>query len=291
MAKSTILVFGTVHHPVLTLLYHYLLERGRRRVVYIANESFPIRPGFFYQLSQDRQNGRILLDDGGQVDWDNVVSTALDGYFVQPPGLEVYAPTDQEYLQAESWAALIALFAGLARRGPVANHILNRDVVGSRLATLSYLAGHGLEVPAVCVTSDPERARYFLAHQRQGVVYRPLTGRNLPFQDWDSGVEERLERLPLCPVHLEGKRDGVPVEVMRVGERWLTTSEVPPTEVLEKLDKAADQLGLHLAEAHLRRQGEHWTCMDLLPFLTPALFANPDTADLVARFFEEGAVP
>ena len=282
------MVFGTVHHPVLTLLYHYLLERGRRRVVYIANESFPLQPGFFYQLSQDRQNGRILLEDGAQVDWSEVVSTALDGYFVQPPGLEVYSPNDQEYLQAESWAALIALFASLARRGPVANHILNRDVVGSRLATLSYLSGHGLPIPPVCVTSDADRARHFLSGQALGVVYRPLTGRNLPFQDWDPQVHDRLDRLALCPVHLEGKVQGVPVEVMRVGERWLTTSEVPPDEILERLDGAAEELGLHLAEAHLRRQGDQWVCMDLLPFLTPAVFANPDTADLVARFFEEG---
>ena len=289
MANPTILVFGTVHHPVLTLLYHYLLERGKRRVVYLANESFPLSPSFFYQLSRDGQNGRIMLEDGGSVDWDDVVSTALDGYFVQPPGLEVYSPTDQEYLQAEAWAALIAMFAGLARRGPVANHVLNRDVVGSRVATLSFLAGQGLPVPPVCVTSDPERARYFLSQQSAGTVYRPLTGRNLPFQDWNEQVDARLERLPLCPVHLEGKFEGVQVQVMRVGERWLTTSEVPPGEILERLDQAADQLGLHLAEAHLRRQGDRWVCMDLLPFITPAVFANPDTAELVARFFEEGA--
>lgn len=288
MAEPTVLVFGAVHHPVLTLLYHFLQERGRRRVVYLSNEAYPFRPSFYFQLSGDGQSGRILLEDGQKVDWDDVVSTALDGYWVQPPGLEVYAPNDQEYLQAEAWAALIALFDGLARRGPVANHVLNRDVVGSRLAMLSYLAGHDLPVPPVCVTSDPDLALYFLASQPEGTVFRPVTGRNVPFQDWNEAVHVRLERLPLCPVHLEGKREGVPVQVMRVGERWLTSSEVPPTELLERLDSAADGLGLHLAEAQLRRAGEEWVVMDLVPFITPAVFANPDTAELVANFFEEG---
>jgi len=284
----TVLLFGTVHHPVLTLLYHYLQERARRRVVYVANEAFPLRPSFYFQISRDGQNGRLILEDGQRVDWDDVVSTALDGFFVQPPGLDVYGPHDQEYLQAESWAALIAMFSGLAQRGPVANHILNREAVSSRVATLSFLANHGLSVPPVCVTSDPGRAADFLEKQEKGAVYRPLTGRHLPFQDWKPELAERLERMSLCPVHLEGKLEGDPVQVMRLGSRWLTTSDEPPPEVLQKLDRAAEDLGLHLAEAQLCRQGDNWTCMDLLSFITPALFANPETAEQLALFFEEG---
>lgn len=288
MAEPTILVFGTVHHPVLTLLYHFLQERARRRVVYVANEAFPLRPGFFFQLSRDGQNGRILLEDGQHVDWEDVVSTALDGFFVQPPGLDVYGPHDQEYLQAESWAALIAMFSGLAQRGPVANHILNREAFNSRVATLSFLAGYSVPVPPVCITSDPQRAARFLESQAQGVVYRPLTGRQLPFQDWKPELAERLERMTLCPVHLEGKVEGTPVQVVRLGSQWLTTSEDPPPDLLNRLDRAVESLGLHLAEAQLCRQGENWICMDLLPFITPAPFANPDTAEQLALFFEEG---
>ena len=99
-ADSTILLFGTVHHPVLTVLYHFLQERGRRRVVYLANEAFPNQPAFFYQfLNRDGQNGRIILEDGTNVDWDEVVSVGLDGFYVQPEGIENYPEGDREYLK------------------------------------------------------------------------------------------------------------------------------------------------------------------------------------------------
>jgi len=290
MGQPTIVLFGSVHHPVLTTLYHFLQERARRRVVFLANELVPNEPGFFYQLSQDRQNGRFLLGDGDPVDWEDVVSTALDGFFVQPESLENYAPVDQEYLQTESWASLIALFESLAQRGPVANHILKRDTVNSRTATLAHLLCHGLPVPPVCVTSSPERLQTFVEQHPAGVLYRPLNGKDSPFQPWDSEAQARVDRVRLCPVHLEAIVEGAASQVVRVGEDWITQGEEVPEEHLDRLQAAMDDLQLHLAEATFYQGAQGWTCMDLKPFVGPGLFARKSHADLLATFFEEGKV-
>lgn len=283
MATPTILLFGTVHHPVLTVLYHYLQERGKRRVVFLANEAFPRQPAFFYQLSKDGQNGRLILEDETTIDWDEIVSVGLDGYFVAPEGLDAFNPTDQEYLQTESWAALIALFEGLAARAPVANHVMFRDALASRVATLAYLSANGLPVPDVCVTSDPDRASEFV-DKVGSVVYRPLSGRETPFQVLEN--PDRLDRLPLCPVHFEAVVEGETTQVVRIGERWMATGQDPPEAMFEAMQRATDGLNLHLAELSLRKRGEEWFCMDVKPFVGPGIFANEDTADILARFFE-----
>lgn len=281
-------MFGTVHHPVMSTLYHYLLERGRRRIVFLPNEVFPGQPGFYQQLSGDGQNGRFLLNDGSRVDWEDVVSTALDGYYVQPEGLDNYAPVDQEYLQTESWAALIALFEALGQRALVANHPLKRDTFHSRLATLAHLAQHGLPVPPVCVTSSPERTLAFAEAHPQGVLYRPILGKDLPFQPWDGPAQERLQRVQICPVHFEALVEGPASQVIRVGDEWMTQGSPVPESLLDRLQAAMDDLHLHLAEATFFQAQSGWTCMDLKPFVGPGLFATPESADLLATFFEEG---
>lgn len=284
MGQPAVLLFGTANHPVLTVLYHYLRERGRRRVVYLVNELFPQQPRFFHQLSRDGQNGRFLLEDGSQLDWEDIVAVGLDGYFIHPPGLEEFTERDREYLQTEAWAALIAIFEALARRTRVANHVLNREVFNSRLALLAYLARHEVPIPRLCVTSDPDAAREFTA--TYPTVFRPIAGLDMPFSEWTEHSQNRLARLSLCPVHFEARLEGPPGRIMRVGDRWLAGGEAPPEELIEALHNATDDLGLQLAEAHWRQTASGWVCMDLKAFVSPGIFADRETADMLASYFE-----
>ena len=288
MNQPAIVLFGTVEHPTLTLLYHYLKERGRRRVVYLSNEAFPGEPGFGHELSQDFEGGRFLFADQPPVDFDNVVSVGLDGFFVRPPDLEVYSERDQEYIQTESWAALIAIFAALSRKCPVANHILRRDDFNSRIAMLGYLHSHGVPIPEVCVSSDPEEARRFINSHDGRIWHRPVAVRELPFSELSSEDAGRLERLPLCPVHFEQRLESRLVNVVRVGPNILTEPadiEVPES-LLVALQGACEGLDLHLAEISLREGKDGWVCTSLYPFLRPPLLSNPEVAEVIAEFFE-----
>lgn len=287
MGQPTVVLFGSIHHPVLTVLYHYLQQRGRRRVVFLRNELFPQQPEFFYHLSTDASSGRFFIEDEEKVDLDDVVATGLDGFRIHPPGLENYSPADQEYLQTESWATLIALFEALALRGPVANHVMFRDVFQSRLAVLGYFRSFGLGGPPLCLTSDPDMAAAFLEKYAGRVVYRPLTGAGLPLQPWREQDRGRLERLPLCPVHFEARLDGPITRLTRVGQHWLGAEDGPPESVLDSLSTACDDLGLNLAEVTLH-QGQQWSVLDVLPFISQTPLARPEHADLVATFLEEG---
>lgn len=285
MSLPIVLMFGTAQHQALSLLFHYLQERGNCRPVFLANEAFPGQPGLEYHLS-DIERGTIFPADQEPFDFDGLVSVALDGYFVQPQDLELFAPQDQTYLQSEGWATLIALFGALSRKCLVANHILRRDDLNSRVAMLGCLQSHGLEVPACCVTSDPEVAQGFVDRHAGQIFTRPVAVRELPIQVWQEEDRERLERIRLCPIHLEQHLGGDLCSALILGSELMAQdqSELPQ----EAMGAVARTLGLEVCEFSFRRGQDGWICTGLYPFFRPHHFSDKVVADKIARFYENG---
>lgn len=290
MATPTILLFGSLQHPTLSTLYQFLHDRGRRRVVYLANEHFPYKPKFFLRLSQDGYSGHLVLEDESLLDLEEVKATGLDGYYVNPAGLDQFSPQDQHYLQTESWATLIALFHGLADRGPVANHVLDRELLSSRASLMALLGRAGVPTVPLKLTSDPDDAREFFHRNHAGrLLSRPIVGLETAFQVVDPQAEERLDRLPLCPVHFEADLPGQDSTLYKIGSEWWSGEEKPPASQLAGLTEVCDRLGLHLAQCSWRHQDGQWWCVDLKCFPGPGVFTDPERAERLAVFFEEGA--
>jgi hypothetical protein len=287
MGSPTVVLFGTAQHATLTTLYHYLVERGQRRVVYLSNEVYPNEPGFDYELSQEFEDGRFLIENQDPVEFGDIVSVGLDGFYVHPPDLAAYSPKDQEYLQSESWAALIAIFAGLSRNCLVANHVTRREDLNSRIAMLSLLAHHGLTVPDVRVTSNPEVAREFIQRHGGKVFHRPIAVRELALNEWTAEDEERLDRIRLCPVHFEQQLSGRLVSATKIGDEIFGDKGITDLP-LEQISQACKSLDLHLAELSFRETPGGWVCTSLYPFLRSHQFAQVTRSEQIAQFFEEG---
>lgn len=289
MSLPVVVLFGSNQHQSMSLLYHFLQERKRCRPVFIANEAFPREPGLEYHLSDDGEDGCLYPWEEAPVPFENVVSVALDEFFVRPPDLELYPKEDQGYLQNEGWACLISLFAALSRRCLVANHITRRDDLSSRLALLATLSAHGIATPPVCVTSNEVQARAFLERHQGKVVSRPVAVRELPVRPVEEEAMSRLDRLQLCPVHFERQLEGEPVSVIKVGPALIFSQ---PIEGLpeEALHRVCETLSLELAEFTFRPdpQGSGWLCSGLQPFVRTAHFSNRALAERIAVLFEEG---
>lgn len=291
MGEPTVLFVASIQHPSLGALFDHLVRRGRRRCAYMALEALPGRPSWSMLLGADGwDDGALAVRDGEPVRFEDLVSVCMDGYYVQTDHLEL-EPRDREYVAIETWAALVALFDRLSRRCLVANHLVRRDVLNSRLGELSWLASHGLAVPRALVTSDRDDFERFRAELGGRVLYRPVAGRELPMRAVGEEDLGRLESLPLCPVHFEEMPEGEPTTCLLIGEEItvLPTPEGVPPDLVEHARAACRDLGLKLGEVTLRRSPRGWLATGLRAFLSRDVLENPPVLERVSQYLEAGA--
>ncbi|HXE72963.1 MAG TPA: hypothetical protein VNO81_09910 [Candidatus Nitrosotenuis sp.] len=285
MGEPAILLYGSLANPSLHLLHRALLERGRRRVVFLEQESFPGAVGLYLPLG----GGGTLLPRGAEpLDLDDVISVALDGYYVHPDQTAGLPPGDAEYAQAEMWATLIALFGQLSTRALVANHVTRRDYLGSRWGELCLLASHGLPVPRAVVTSSPREARRFWEELSGAVVYKPVSLPVAAFKALEEPDLARLDRLSLAPVHFEEAPRGSVCRLVLVGGAALPVGGEPPADMVERLRRVAGLLDLHLAEGLFRQSGGGWVCSGLRRFPSPEVLEEPAVLEAACALLEEG---
>ncbi|GMU57649.1 MAG: hypothetical protein AMXMBFR33_67950 [Candidatus Xenobia bacterium] len=290
MSTPTILFFGSTSHPSLGPLYNHLKGRDRRRVVFLPLETFPSGLEFYLELGPGFEDGLFIIPEEQPVALDDLVSVCLDGYYIAPEQGETLSPEDREYLQVESWATLIALFHRLSRRCLVANHVLWREHLNSRLSVLAYFQARGLPVPRVLVTSQPEAAQVFFDEQAGQVIYRPVGGRQQPFRAMEAADLERLHELKGAPIHFEESPRGLPAVAVVVGSSAVVLPrEAPvPVELVHRAMAACHELGLFLAEVVLREEERGWLVTDLRTFPGFDTLQDAQVAEAVSNFLEEG---
>ncbi len=290
MGEPTVLFFGASDHATLSTLFHHLQERGNRRVVYLPQEQFPHQPTFELQVGPGWEHCLIHPPDEAPVEMADLVSVVLDRYAIHPPDLETFTPDDQEYIQVESWATLIALFGALSRHCLVANHVLLREHLVSRMAELCYLAGHGLAVPRTVVTSVPDHVLHFVDDCGGKAIYRPVSGMGLPFRPWTPEDAGRVQELKLCPMHFEEAPEGEEAAVGVVGEDVFVKPDETdvPAQILAGLVKACRGLDLWLAEAGLRKTSRGWIVTGLRGFPSSDWLGDAEFAETVSTFLEGG---
>lgn len=290
MGEPTVLFFGSSEHATLTTLFHHLKERGNRRVVYLTQELFPQQPPFELQVGPGWEHCTLHPPDEAPVEMGDLVSVVLDRYSINPPDLASYSPDDQEYIQVESWATLIALFAALSRHCLVANHVLLREHLVSRLAELSYLAQCGLPVPRTVVSSVPDHVLKFVDSCGGKAIYRPVSGMGLPFRSWSAEDAARVQELKLCPMHFEEAPGGPEAALGIVGQEVFVKpdeADVPP-QVLAGCVKACQGLDLWLAEAGLRQTERGWVVTGLRGFPSSDWLGDAEFAETVSTLLEAG---
>lgn len=287
MSEPTILLYGSGENPSLGLLHQALSARGRRRVVFLLQEHFPFSVGIYLKVGKGL-HGALLLGSE-EIPLENLCSLAIDGFVISPAGLNEFSPHDAQYLQTESWAALISLFHQLSRHCLVANHITRRDYLTSRWAELNLLTECGLEVPRALVTSRPQAARDFYECLGGRVVCKSVAGAAPVFREVGSQDLEKLHRLTLCPVHYEELPQGWACRIVIVGDQPFQVPEgdPPPTAVLDGINLVCRFLSLYLAEFSLRQLGDRWMVTGLRPFLSPEALSQPHILDAACRLLEQ----
>lgn len=292
MSPPTILFFGSPGHPVLEPLYQYLRERQRRRVVFVPQEKFPREVEFGMGAGQDDPPGWIVPPYEEAVPFEDICGVCLDGYVVSPDRFADLEERDVPYAQAETWAALIALFGRLSRSAIVANHVTRRNHVASRAAQLAFLARHGLTVPRILVTSQPEAARAFFEETEGRTIYKPVGGSLPCFKAMEACDLHRLEAIRLAPVHFEESPVGDVVQAVVIGQELLTipSEETIPSETARLCVQACRALDLWMAQVSFRRgpQG-HWVATGLVPHLGAESLGDARIREAAATLLEEGA--
>jgi hypothetical protein len=287
---SSVLIIGHGSHPVLGSLYQQLMERKKRRVVFISLESFPQDVMLTYHQLEDGLEGRIGLLEEEPIELRDLASVVLEDYQIVSPA-EGLSPEDYEYRNTESWAALRGLFQCLSSETLVVNHLAEKEHFDSRIGELSLLDSYRLPVPRVLVTSDPDQAREFY-DEVKSVVYRPVQGKHLPFQRLEPQDLARLEELRLSPVHFEEEPKGRLASCVKVGKKlFLNPRELELPEDLEKnFFQLCNELEIHLAEIRLCQADEtsEWKVLGVSPFLTEAGLEDPEATDAVLRMLEFG---
>ncbi|MFA5504171.1 MAG: hypothetical protein WC314_11845 [Vulcanimicrobiota bacterium] len=288
--SSSILILGHGSHPVLGSLYQQLMERGKRRVVFISLESFPQDVSLSYHQLPDGLEGRIGLLEEEPIEFADLVSVVLDDYQIVSPA-EGLSEEDFEYRNTESWAALRGLFQCLSEQTLVVNHLPEKEHFDSRIGELSLLDSYGLRVPRLMVTNEPDRARQFFEEVGQ-VMYRPVQGKDMPFSKMAAEDLERLEELRLSPVHFEEVPQGRLASVVKVGDSlYLNPRELElPSEIEQGFRRLSEEQGLQLAEIRLCQSAEEspWMVLGLSPFLTEAGLEDPEATEAVLRMLEFG---
>lgn len=286
----SVLIIGHGSHPVLGSLYQSLMERGRRRVVFISLESFPQDVSLTFHQTEERLEGKIGLLEEEPVRFSELVSVLVEDYQIVSPA-EGMSAEDFEYRNTESWAALRGLLQCLAGETLVVNHLAEKEHFDSRLGELSLLDSYGLPVPRVMVSNEPERARQFY-EEIGDVLYRPVQGNHVPYRKLQAEDLQRLDELRLAPVHFEAEPKGRLASCVKVGEQlYLNPRELELPEGIEKgfLRLCADH-ELHVAEIRLCQADEEsdWTVLGVSPFLTMAGLEDPEAVDAVLRMLEFG---
>ena len=287
---SAVLIVGHGSHPVLGALYQQLMERGKRRVVYIALESYPQDVSLTYHQLEDGLEGRVGILEQEPIDLADLASVVLDDYQIVSPA-EGLSPEDFEYRNTESWAALRGFFQCLSEQVLVVNHLVEKEHFDSRVGELSLLDSYGLPVPRLLVSSDPEEVKEFHSQVRN-VIYRPVQGRHMPFRKLEAADLERLDELRLSPVHFEEEPKGRLASCIKVGERlFLNPRELElPEEIESNFKVLCSELGLHLAELRLCQSEEQagWTVLGVSPFFTEPGLEDPEAVDAALRMLEFG---
>lgn len=288
MGEPTVLVYGSLENESLVAIHQALLERGRRQAVFVVQEQFPTRTGLY--LKMDEPGGLLIPEGHEPIAVDDLVSVCSAGFYASRHGIEDFNPEDQAYIQTESWAALIGMFRHLSQRCLVANHVVLRDLLANRWAELSFLAGRGLPVPRVLVTSEPEEV---LAFRREvgELVFKPVASPGAVFRALGEADLQRLERITGSPAHFEERPSGEVVRAVIIGNgvELYPPAPVPPGPLLEGLLGACRELDLNLAEATLRvSSADRWVVSGLFSFVSPDLLSEPEVLGAVAYFLEEG---
>lgn len=291
MGEPTVLVYGSLENESLVAIHTALAERGRRKAVFVVQEQFPTGLGLYLKMDEP---GGVLIPEGQEpIALDDLVSVCSAGYYVANRGIEDFSPEDQSYIQTESWATLIALFRHLSQRCLVANHVVLRDLLANRWAELCFLASHGLPVPRVLVTSDPDQVVEFQARVSE-LVYKPVGAPGAVFRELGKGDAQRLERIAASPAHFEERPAGEVTRVIVIGNglELYPAQPVPPSELLEGLLAACRELELNLAECSLRRgEDGSWLASGLSGFVSPEMLSEPEVLGAVAYYLEEGGAP
>lgn len=292
--KRIVLFYGSPQHAILEPLYQHVRERGRRRAVFVPQERFPREVGICLGAGRSDPAGTLLPPLEKPVALDDVCGACLDFYYIDPRQLQDLDVDDIQYVQTESWAALIALFGRLALRPDcvVANHVTRRDYVSSRAACLGFLSACGLEVPRLLVTSDPAAARAFYEMCGDRTLYRPAGNSFAPLKQMAAYDLERVDAVRLAPVHFEEAPDGVCVGCTVVGKRIFVNPEgtVLPAELEKRCLDVCRKLDLHMAELSLTRvrADNRWIVTGLHPHLAPQSIEYPAVLEAAASLLEGG---
>lgn len=169
--------------------------------------------------------------------------------------------------------------------------VINRPAAGrsnwSKPFQLRLIEAAGLNVPETLVTTDPAKARAFLARHRR-VVYKSVSGVRSIVTTLDTHQAARLDDVSTGPVQLQRWIAGRDVRVHVVGDRWFATAIESdaddyryaarsgdsthmaatdiPQALGERLVALSHSMGLLLSGIDLRadRHGE-WYCFEVNP--------------------------
>lgn len=281
-----ILILGSPAHLGLGLIYEVIQARGVVRTSFVAMEAFPSRLGLY--LGGTPEESQLQFPEGDTIRLADVRAVCMDGFFVTAEALTGLDLADIPYVQTETWAALIAMFELLGRRGRLANHVNDRDALATRWSILRYLALQGLPVPRALVTSDREALQRFTAAVGS-LGYKAVGDAVEYLQELDPDDHDRLERLALCPVYFEEAPQGRSANLAVVGEKLFCYSpegEPPPEELQRRCQQAAAKLGLVFAELPLRYRRDEWIVTGLRTFLSPGSLAEEPIMEAAVSWLE-----
>jgi len=282
-----VLFFGSASHPGLDLLFRRVRDRGRQPAVFAIQERFPRDIALCLPLGIEEAGGFLALPGEEPLDFEQIRGVCMDGFFVDEGRFQDLDPSDLEYAQTESWAALIALFATLSRTSVVANHLARLTLVSFRLAELSWLAGQGFAVPRALATSSPKDAREFIEALDGRVVFKGVSGGAVfrPMQEDDFA---RLDALRHAPAHFEEAPDGETRRCVVIGERVfvLPGHDAPPEELQERCKAACRAQDIWMGEVVLRQSPRGWLASGLRTFPGADCFVDDEMGDAAAALLE-----
>lgn len=298
MGRPTLLFFGSPENSALSLLYQHLVGDETFRVVFWPIELFPTRAGFW----MDCEGSGLLPTVPGEepILSEDLVTVCVDGVYIDDRQLTDFDPESQQYVQTESWAALIAWLYRLSESCLVANLVLERGHLIDRWSELCYLASHDLPVPEVLVSSDPDEARDFIEQAPPPVFYKRLSASSATFLEFDPARSGELDKIVHSPVHFESFPPGDLVRYVVIRKKLYPVGDLEreaPRDILDRLLEASDDLGLVLAEFALRycpaaavedEPESAWMVVGLTPFLTSTALEHPPILKAALQVLRQG---
>jgi hypothetical protein len=270
------------------MIYQSLIERSNCRPLFIIQEAFFSECQMF--MDTMAENGTLYITDVDAVNFTEITSLCMDGFYVSAHHLSGFSPEDVTYIQTESWSSLIAMFAQISKSALMANFCTARDHLATRWSRLCCLAAHGLPVPRALVTSDPDELIRF-CDEVGDVLYKPVADASNIFAPVDEAMLEKAERLPLAPTHFEEAPCGTNSRLCLIGVNPIhlpTAAHLPDDRLVEQCQRLAETLDLTLAEFSLSVDERGWKVTDMHPFLTPESLSNPEILGSVSLLLESG---